>query len=274
MGTHPFPISVFRVLILNLSLLILILTYTIRFSVYQFLSSLPDLDLSQRQRSPSDLRRQPSSGGDLHWCYHGGSPVKFIVPQKFFSHFYVLVVVWTTLLLVTTWFYAYKEAPMASGPLQYSTIVSYLTGGSNILSFHKSHSHLSTIKYRYRVWQSIFLLLLMEVQALRCLCETIYVFKYSPSARMHIFGYLTGLFYQMVRDTNEVSIFNSAEMSSELMLVLIDMIFKTLCIYDYRGSRKAVDDVITKALGEVTFMKSFAAIVVQVMEKQIKLRLM
>ncbi|CAL5422374.1 unnamed protein product [Camellia sinensis] len=97
------------------------------------------------------------------------------------------------MLLVTTWFYAYKEAPLASGPLQYSTIVSYLTGGSNILSFHKSHSHLLTVKYRYRVWQSVFLLLLMEVQALRRLCETIYVFKYSPSARMHIFGYLTGL---------------------------------------------------------------------------------
>ncbi|KAI7994030.1 Protein ILITYHIA, partial [Camellia lanceoleosa] len=57
----------------------------------------------------------------------------------------------------------------------------------------------------------------------------------------------------------------------ELVSVLVDMIFKTLCIYDDRGSRKAVDDVITKALGEVTFMKSFAATVVQVMEKQIKL---
>ncbi|CAL5390978.1 unnamed protein product [Camellia sinensis] len=62
------------------------------------------------------------------------------------------------------------------------------------------------------------------------------------------------------------------EMSSELVSVLVDMIFKTLCIYDDRGLRKAVDDVITKALGEVTFMKSFAATVVQVMEKQIKLQ--
>ena len=69
-----------------------------------------------------------------------------------------------------------------------------------------------------------------------------------------------------------VSIFNSAEMSFELVSVLVDMIFKTLCIYDDRGSRKAVDDVITKALGEVTFMKSFAATIVQVMEKQIKLQ--
>ncbi|KAL0534855.1 hypothetical protein IC582_029152 [Cucumis melo] len=35
----------------------------------------------------------------------------------------------------------------------------------------------------------------MEVQVLRRLYETIYVFNYSPSARMHIFGYLTGLFF-------------------------------------------------------------------------------
>ncbi|CAL5367573.1 unnamed protein product [Camellia sinensis] len=62
------------------------------------------------------------------------------------------------------------------------------------------------------------------------------------------------------------------KMSSELVSVLVDMIFKTLCIYDDRGSRKAVDDVITKALDEVTFMKSFAATVVQVMEKKIKLQ--
>ncbi|CAL5330751.1 unnamed protein product [Camellia sinensis] len=68
-----------------------------------------------------------------------------------------------------------------------------------------------------------------------------------------------------------VSIFNFAEMSFELVSVLVDMIFKTFCIYDDRG-RKDVDDVITKALGEVTFMKSFAATVVQVMEKQIKLQ--
>ncbi|CAN1186678.1 Polyprenol reductase 2 [Linum perenne] len=35
----------------------------------------------------------------------------------------------------------------------------------------------------------------MEAQVLRRLFETIYVFKYSPSARMHIFGYITtGLF--------------------------------------------------------------------------------
>lgn len=61
-----------------------------------------------------------------------------------------------------------------------------------------------------------------------------------------------------------------AEMSPEFVLVLADLIFKTLFIYDDRGSRKAVDDVIVKALSEVTFMKSFAAALVQCMERQLK----
>ncbi|KAG5549672.1 hypothetical protein RHGRI_014840 [Rhododendron griersonianum] len=52
--------------------------------------------------------------------------------------------------------------------------------------------------------------------------------------------------------------------------VVVGIIFKTLYIYDDRGSRKAVDDVIAKALCEVTFMKSFAATIVQFMEKQLK----
>lgn len=118
---------------------------------------------------------------------------KFSVPQKLFCHFYALAVVWTTFLLLTTWFYAHNVAPLVSEPLQYSTIATHLTGGSNIFSWHKSHS--GTVKDRYRVWQCVFLLLLMEVQALRRLFETFHVFNYSPSARMHIFGYLTGLFF-------------------------------------------------------------------------------
>lgn len=61
-----------------------------------------------------------------------------------------------------------------------------------------------------------------------------------------------------------------AEMSAELASLLVDIIFNTLYIYDDHGSRKAVDDVISKALGEVIFMKSFAATLVQFMEKQSK----
>ena len=112
---------------------------------------------------------------------------KFTVPQRFFCHFYVVAVVWTTLLLFTTWMYAYRTMPLVSEPFLYSNIASYLTGGSQIFSSHKSRNQ------RYMIWRSVFLLLLMEVQVLRRLIETIYVFNYSPSARMHIFGYLTGL---------------------------------------------------------------------------------
>ncbi|ONH90924.1 hypothetical protein PRUPE_8G083500 [Prunus persica] len=116
------------------------------------------------------------------------SSQKFTVPQKFFCHFYLVAVVWTALLLVTTGMYAYKTVPLV-----YPTFPSQLTGGSHIFSWHKSHS--IPISYRYGVWRSVFLLLLMEVQVLRRLFETIYVFNYSSSARMHIFGYLTGLFF-------------------------------------------------------------------------------
>lgn len=116
---------------------------------------------------------------------------KLSVPQNWFCHFYALAVVWTTFLLLATWFYAHNMAPLVSEPFQYSSIATYLTGASSVFSSHESRS--SALKHRYRVWQSVFLLLLMEVQALRRLYETIHTFKYSPSARMHIFGYLAGL---------------------------------------------------------------------------------
>lgn len=64
---------------------------------------------------------------------------------------------------------------------------------------------------------------------------------------------------------------NSA-MCTELASLLVDIIFRTLSIYDDRGSRKAVDDLIAKALGDVLFMKNFAAALVQVMERQLKVQ--
>ncbi|ONI05050.1 hypothetical protein PRUPE_6G353600 [Prunus persica] len=68
------------------------------------------------------------------------------------------------------------------------------------------------------------------------------------------------------------SILNNSEMGTEPALLLVDIIFKTLYIYDDRGSRKAVDDIITKGLQEVAFMKSFAAALVQVMERQVRVQ--
>ncbi|OAY82498.1 Polyprenol reductase 1 [Ananas comosus] len=122
------------------------------------------------------------------------SASKFTVPQRFFLHFYVVGVVLTTLVLLLIWFYAYKEmTPVFPDLLHYSTITSQLTGGSHVFSIHKGPSH--TVEHKHHVWQTVFVLLLMEIQLLRRLYETINVFHYGPSAQMHIFGYLAGLFF-------------------------------------------------------------------------------
>ncbi|KAL3654018.1 eIF-2-alpha kinase activator GCN1 [Castilleja foliolosa] len=62
----------------------------------------------------------------------------------------------------------------------------------------------------------------------------------------------------------------SSTMTAEFASLMIDIIFQTLSIYDDRGSRKAVDDVIIRALSETGFMKSFAASLVQTMERHSK----
>ncbi|KAI4375630.1 hypothetical protein MLD38_013478 [Melastoma candidum] len=118
---------------------------------------------------------------------------RFTVPQRLFSHFYLVAVLWTSLLLGSIWIYAHNEEPLALKPFSYSAITEHLTGGSHLFSFHKSRS--PSLKHRYNVWKSVFLLLLMEIQVSRRLFESINVFNYSPSARMHIMGYLTGIFF-------------------------------------------------------------------------------
>ncbi|OMO84597.1 hypothetical protein COLO4_21950 [Corchorus olitorius] len=118
---------------------------------------------------------------------------KFTVPQSFFLHFYLVAVVWTTTLLMGTWYFAYNVAPLSVESLSYPAATSHLTDGSPVFSLHKFR--FSSAKDRFNVWKSVFLLLLMEFQVLRRLYETFYVFKYSSSARMHIMGYLTGFFF-------------------------------------------------------------------------------
>ncbi|KAK7285862.1 hypothetical protein RJT34_20645 [Clitoria ternatea] len=63
---------------------------------------------------------------------------------------------------------------------------------------------------------------------------------------------------------------STPDMSPELASLLTDIVFRTVAIYDDRRSRKAVDDVIVRALGATIFMKTFAAGLVQNMEKQVK----
>ncbi|CAF1706359.1 unnamed protein product [Brassica oleracea var. botrytis] len=107
------------------------------------------------------------------------SSQKWTVPQKYFAHFYVFGVAWTTLLLAITWMHAFKMAPLSSEEFMFSR---YLTGGYHVES-------------QFKVRRAVFLLLLMEIQVLRRLIESFYVFKYSPSARMNILPYLGGLYY-------------------------------------------------------------------------------
>ncbi|XWS42155.1 hypothetical protein CRYUN_Cryun17cG0143700 [Craigia yunnanensis] len=117
----------------------------------------------------------------------------FTVPQTFFLHFYLLAVVWTTMLLMGTWYFAYKVAPLSAESLSYPATASHLTGGSHIFALHKSR--FTYAEDKFNIWKSVFLLLLMEVHVLRRLSETFHVFNYTSSARMHIFGYLTGLYF-------------------------------------------------------------------------------
>ncbi|KAL9238263.1 hypothetical protein vseg_012709 [Gypsophila vaccaria] len=118
---------------------------------------------------------------------------KLTVPQRYFAHFYVLAVVWTLLLLLTTWAYAHKLGSLVFESTSYSGITSFLIGSSHISSIENPLS--TSLEHNHRVWRSVFLLLLMEIQVFRRLYESLYVFNYSSTARMHVFGYLTGLFF-------------------------------------------------------------------------------
>ncbi|KAH9610718.1 hypothetical protein KSS87_003669 [Heliosperma pusillum] len=118
---------------------------------------------------------------------------KLTVPQKCFSHFYALAVVWTSLLLLTTWAYAHKLGSLVFESASYSGITGFLIGGSNIFS---TENPLATSpEHNTKVLRSVFLLLLMEIQVIWRLYESLFVFNYSSTARMHVFGYLTGLFF-------------------------------------------------------------------------------
>ncbi|XP_074313289.1 polyprenal reductase 2-like isoform X2 [Silene latifolia] len=118
---------------------------------------------------------------------------KLTVPQKCFSHFYVWAVLWTSLLLLTTWAYAHKLGSLVFESTSYSGITGFLIGGSNIFSIENPLA--TSPEHNYNVWRSVLLLLLMEIQVIWRLYESLYVFTYSSTARMHVFGYLTGLFF-------------------------------------------------------------------------------
>ncbi|KAH9290146.1 hypothetical protein KI387_034263, partial [Taxus chinensis] len=60
------------------------------------------------------------------------------------------------------------------------------------------------------------------------------------------------------------------EINIDCAALLVDIIFKTLFIYDDRSSQVAVEDAIVKALREPVFVKTFAGALVQSAEKHVK----
>ncbi|MQL85371.1 hypothetical protein Taro_017911, partial [Colocasia esculenta] len=75
---------------------------------------------------------------------------------------------------------------------------------------------------------------------------------------------------RIFREVLPAAIRNSV--SADFISSVVDIIFKTVPVYDDRPSRIAVDDLIIKVLHEAPLMKSFAAALVLSMEKQVKLQ--
>lgn len=63
-----------------------------------------------------------------------------------------------------------------------------------------------------------------------------------------------------------------SDVSADSISQVVDIIFRTLYIYDDRPSSKAVEELIVELFAETTHMKSFAASLVQFMEKQSKVQ--
>ncbi|KAK6234236.1 hypothetical protein QUC31_006642 [Theobroma cacao] len=150
---------------------------------------------------------------------------KLTVPQSFYLHFYLLAVVWTTVLLMGTWWFADKVAPL-----------SHLTGGgSHVFSLHKSG--FTSADDRLTVCKSVFLLLLMEIHVLRRLYETLFVFNYSSSARMHVVGYFTGICYYIAAPLS-LSTFCAADQVAEFNVEGQEMV--SITGFDLRGYVKPI----------------------------------
>lgn len=119
---------------------------------------------------------------------------RWSVPQSYFLHFYFVSAIWTTFLLVCMSYFAYcTTVTHSSDSLRYSSVASYLAGGADSLSSAKPPYILA--EYGKQAWKTVLALLLIEAQVVRRLYETVYVFNYSHSARMHILGYLTGIVF-------------------------------------------------------------------------------
>jgi len=74
---------------------------------------------------------------------------------------------------------------------------------------------------------------------------------------------------RLFRQTLPPLLAKATESTSDTTL-LVDLIFQTLPLYDDLASRKAVDDMVIRALGQSRSMKRFAATLVKSMETNLK----
>ncbi|KAG0571178.1 hypothetical protein KC19_6G217400 [Ceratodon purpureus] len=121
---------------------------------------------------------------------------RFTVPQRWFTHFYLLGLLVNTALLTITFLFAYAcTFPIQEHESQVSAIFSALGGAGT----RDASGGIGTVEhlaeYRGRAWSSFLLLVMMEAQVLRRIFENFHVFQFSPLARMHVLGYLVGMGY-------------------------------------------------------------------------------
>jgi 3-oxo-5-alpha-steroid 4-dehydrogenase 3 len=143
----------------------------------------------------SEAVRALSRRGKLKLATSVQSPPRFTVPQRWFTHFYVLGILVNTILLAVAFLFAYMcTFPLQSHESKVSAMVFSMSGAGQTHAASVGVDNVPQLaKYRERAWSSFLLLAMLEIHLLRRLFESVYMFHYSPLARMHILGYFAGL---------------------------------------------------------------------------------
>ncbi|KAJ7537554.1 hypothetical protein O6H91_11G011200 [Diphasiastrum complanatum] len=124
---------------------------------------------------------------------------RFNVPHSFFTHFYLVAVIWNTfLLLAAAAFACLCTSSVSSSTFQFSTLVWQISGEGASSSVLPGNSVLSLTSCSEWASRTFFLHLLMEIHVVRRLYESSFIVKYSPGAQMHVMGYLSGILYYVV----------------------------------------------------------------------------
>eukprot|EP00249_Psilotum_nudum_P019379 c27222_g1_i5 orf=364-1008(+) len=138
---------------------------------------------------------------------HSSSPSIFSVPQSYFLHFYIIGVVVNTVLLFTATFYAYTLMASPYLPcMQFSTLFGQLVHDTSFNTQFAKKSVSTLAKKFHLAWETVFVLLLMEMQVVRRLYESLCVSNFSGLARMHIAAYIFGLMHLYDQKINQKGI--------------------------------------------------------------------